>query len=80
MARLTVVSMPGRENVGEVEMPDATSMGYAAKRVAEFVGIDPDLKGLVLIDLVHMGGRSHIDPTDVAKKWDGKRVVLGMDL
>ena len=57
----------------EVKMPSATSMRYAAKRVAEAVGFDPDMGEFALC--IH-DTRRLIPQEDVVADYDGQVVGL----
>ena len=56
-----------------VEMPSQTTGRYAAKRVAEHIGLDPDEREWWL-KLWPNG--STIDPEEVVAEHDGQAVVL----
>ena len=56
----------------ELEMPDITSMRYAALRVAEEYGNGPYDARFFLRDI----NGQLIDEDDMASEWDGKEVLL----
>lgn len=56
----------------DVEVQNATSMGYAAMHVAEAAGFDPEGGPW---HLATKGGQP-IDPSDLAVDWDGQEVIL----
>ena len=59
----------------EVEMPAVTTAGYAALRLAEAAGLDPDAGSWFIAGEM---GFSIIDETEVMAPWDGKQVTLGV--
>ena len=72
MAVIHVYCPHHRKTEHEIEVQNATAMGYAAMHVAEAMGLDPE------------GGEwrlttpngEKIDPQDLAAHWDGVDVVL----
>ena len=59
----------------QVEMPAATTARFAAKRIAEAFGLDPDAREYILFDPAN---RRLIDQDEVMAEWDGKAVVVAV--
>ena len=78
MAKLIVVDFNTGAFMFESSMPDATTMKYAAMRIAEEGGWDPLEGNLSLIgyEALMSGSDKVIGEGDIAKDWDGRRVVL----
>ena len=56
-----------------LEMPGATSIRYAAKRVAEAIGLDPNAGDF---ELVHGYSNQPIPQKDIVAQYDGHEVGL----
>ena len=68
------LKVQGRMETITVEMPGATSIGYAAKRVAEAFDLDPELAwGLAEM---RTGGARMIPEDAMVGEWNGALVVL----
>ena len=76
MASITIWSFIKGTRV-EVEMPAVTTAGYAALRLAEAAGLDPDAGDW---DWCIIGAEGYriINETEIMAPWDGKQVVLGL--
>ena len=59
----------------QVEMPAATTARYAAKRIAEAFGLDPDATEYVIFD---PATAKVIDQDEVMAGWNGMAVVVAV--
>lgn len=77
VARFIVVSANDAQVMGEVEMPNATTVKYACKRIAEQFGWDPYEHNFFLftLDSIYNGG-PHVDEDSIVADLDGQKVAL----
>ena len=73
MATVTIKVRHNRED-RPIEMPGATTCLYAAKRVAEVVGLDPAGREWCLVD---PSSGMALPQGDVIAPWDGRLLSLG---
>ncbi len=71
--QFVTVTLVDRFQTCEVEMPGATTARYAAKRMAEAAGLDPDDRDWALGETETL---RTIPQNAVIAKWAGKRLSL----